>query len=41
MNQDARLIHHGYIEWSPVLKERQVEELVVNCEIVVSCSVVR
>ena len=35
MNQDACSIHHRKVEWTPVGKEREVGELVVNRKIVV------
>lgn len=40
MDVDASLVDHGNIERTPVLEEREIKELVVDCEVVVCCVVV-
>lgn len=35
MYQDARPIYHCHVQWTPVLVEREVEQVVVEGEIVV------
>jgi hypothetical protein len=37
----ACLVHHGDVEWTPVLKEGEIKELVVDGKVVVSGIVVR
>lgn len=39
MDVDACLVHHGDVEWTPVLEEGKIKELVVDGEVVM-CSIV-
>lgn len=39
MNQDTRLVHHRDVQWTPVLEEREIKQMLVDREVVV-CSVV-
>lgn len=41
MKQYTRLIHHCQVQRSPILKEREIDELVVDSEIVVRRAVIR
>ena len=40
MDQDARFVDHRDVEGSPVLEEREVDELVVEREVVVRRAVI-
>ena len=37
MHQDTRPINHRHVQWTPVLVERKVEQVVVEGEIVIRC----
>lgn len=41
MEQDASFVNHSKVQRSPVLKEREVYELVVDGEVVVGRAIVR
>lgn len=37
VNEDACFVDHRKIQRAPVLKEREIEKLVVDCEVIVGC----
>lgn len=39
--ENTCFIHHGDIQWTPVLEKGEIEELVVDCEVIIRRYVVR